>query len=318
MDDIFDLIIIGGGPVGLYANQYALKKGMKTCLIEKSNTLGGKLRSVYPENPVYDVGGLKSWKAEKLIDSMISQTEKYEPSYNMVERVKEIKQENLIYTITTDKTNYRSHAILIATGRGIFIPESLTKLTDEEKRKAGLLTKIKDGNLLIGKKVVVVGGSEETTGWALEAANFASNVLIINWRFMESFSSLESSRAVPSNMDILEPFGLLEILGTKKITGIKVFHVETDEERTVKIDAIIMARGYLQNLNDLKKFGVIVQRNGISVKSNMHTSKTGIFAAGDAVYYPGKRRLISTGTDEAAKAVESAEKYIQAIWGNTN
>jgi ferredoxin/flavodoxin---NADP+ reductase len=318
MDDILDLIIIGGGPVGLYANQYALKKRMKTCLIEKSNHLGGKLKSVYPENPIYDVGGLKSWRADKLIDSMISQTEKYEPSYNLGENIKEIKQENLIYSVKTDKSNYRTHAILIATGRGIFIPESLAILNEEETRKAGLMTDIGDGKSLIGKKVVVVGGSHETTGRALEAANYALNVLIINWRFMESFSSLEGSRGIPSNMDILEPFGLLEILGDKKVTGIKVFHVDTDEERTVEIEAIIMARGYLENLNDLEKFGVIVQRNGISVKSNMHTSKTGIFSAGDAVYYPGKRRLISTGTDEAAKAVESAEKYIQAIWGNTN
>jgi len=317
MDDVLDLIIIGGGPVGLYANQYALKKGLKAKLIEKATELGGKLKSIYPENRVYDVGGMKSWKAEKLIDNMISQTEKYIPDYCLGESVQEIKQKNLVFTVKTDKAEHKAHTVIIAIGRGIYIPKSLAKLDDTAKINAGLMTEIADEKLLIGKKVVVVGGSEETTGWALEAANIASKVLIINWRFMESFASLESSRAIPSNLDFLEPYGLLEILGAKKITGIKIFHVDSDEDVKIDTDVIIMARGYLNNLNDMKKFSVVLERNGINVDSTMHTSKTGIFAAGDNVYYAGKKRLISTGTAEAAKAVDSAANYIKRVWGET-
>ena len=94
MADVLDLIIIGGGPVGLYANQYALKKGMKVRLIEKAPELGGKLKSIYPENRVYNVGGMKSWRAGHLIDNMISQTEKYIPDYCLDEKVNKINFQN--------------------------------------------------------------------------------------------------------------------------------------------------------------------------------------------------------------------------------
>lgn len=315
MAEIFDLLIIGGGPVGLYANQYALKKGLRTRLIEKARQLGGQLKSIYPENPVYDVGGLKTWKAGKLIDNMLAQTERYGPDYCVEENVREITQKNLVFQVISDKQTHRSHAVLLATGRGIYVPEFLSRLDEEGKREAGLMTEIGDGMGILGKRVVVIGGSQETVAWALDVANFAGQVVIINWRFLDSFAALEASRAVPSNLDILEPFGLLEILGEDRVTGIRIFHVDSGEERTIDADAVLMARGYLCNLHDLTRFGVALERNGIAVNEDMHTSKPGIFAAGDVVYYAGKKRLISTGTDEAAKAVESAEKYIQAIWG---
>lgn len=315
MNNILDLLIIGGGPIGLYANQYALKKGLKTRVIEKAPELGGKLKSVYPENPIEDLGGVKTWQAGKLIDNMISQTEKYQPDYRLNESVQKIQQKDLIFTVTTNKEKHKSHAILITTGRGIYLPSSLANLSNEEKKKAGLLTEIEDETALLGKNVVVIGGSHETVGWAIEAANVAARVLIINWRFMNSFASLEGSQAVPPNMDILEPYGLLEVLGDRTVTGIKVYHTETGEEKEVAADVIIMARGYLTNLSDIEKFGMALEKNGIKVDDAMHTSKAGVFAAGDAVYYPGKKRLISSGTNEAARAIEGVEKYIQAIWG---
>lgn len=313
MENILDLIIIGGGPVGLYANQYACKKGLKTRLIDKSSELGGKLKSVYPDNIVYDVGGIKSWKAGKLIDNMVSQSEKFNPDYCLGQTVTKILQKNLTFSVKTNKSEHLAYAVLIATGRGIYISKSLVKLVGKAKEKAGLTTGLKNKNLFIGKKVVVIGGGPETVGWALEAAHSASRVIIINWRYMESFFSLECSRGVPANIDIMEPYGLLEVIGTEKVTGIKVFHVDTGEEKVVDTDVIIMTRGYLSNLSDTKKLGVSLERNGIKVSPVMNTSTAGIFAAGDAVYYSGKKRLISTGTAEAATAIDGIVGYLGTI-----
>ena len=77
-----------------------------------------------------------------------------------------------------------------------------------------------------------------------------------------------------------------------------------------------MARGHLTNLNDIKRFGVKMEWNGIKVNETMHTSVPGIFAAGDIVYYKNKERLISTGSIEAATAIESIEAYLKAVYGN--
>jgi len=316
MSDIHDLIIIGGGAVGIYANQYALKKGMRAKLIEKSNSLGGKLINLDPQTPLSDVPGADRWTAGQLAETLISQTKKYKPEYVFNERVTGISQKDFLLTVNTDKGEHLARSILITTGRGIFIPEFLAKLSDKEKCKAGILCEIKDDKEVLGKKVVVVGGSQETAGWALQAARSAESVLIINWRFIKSYGWLEGNLSVPPNMDILEPYGLLELLGDKKVTGIKVFHVATGEEKTIEADCIIMARGYLANLNDLETFGVELEKNGIKVTEEMHTSRPGIFAAGDCIYYAGKERTVKMGSQEAAKAIDSIEKYLKSVWAS--
>ena len=315
MAELVDLVIVGGGPIGLYANQYALKKGMKTRLLEKLPELGGQLKSLYPDLLLHHVAGMETWTAGKFIDNLIAQTEKYHPDYRLQEEVKEIKFKDMKFTVITDKAKHACRSVLIATGRGVYVPPSLANLSDEEKKQAGLLCELKDEEYILGKRVVVIGGSQETVGMALEAAAAASNVLIVNWRFMQSYGWLEGNMAVPPNMDILEPYGLLELIGDKKLTGVKIYHVYTGEEKIIEADVIIMARGYLANLYDLESFGVELDHNGIKVTSSMHTSRPGIFAAGDAVYYPGKQRLINTGASEAVKAVDSAEQYLKTIWG---
>lgn len=315
MSQIYDLIIVGGGAVGIYANQYALKKGMKTLLIERLDNLGGKLKNLDPSIPLADVPGAESWTAGQLSDNLITQSEKYQPEYVMGEQVTGVTVDNFLYTIKTNKSQYQSRAVLIATGRGIYIPPSLAKLNDEQKKKAGILLGIDDEKIVLNKRVVVVGGSQETAGWALQAASTAKSVLIINWRFINAFGWLQGNMAVPPNMDLMEPYGLLELIGDKRVEGIKVFHVETGEEITVETDVIIMARGYLSNLYDLKPFGVELEKNGIKVSKKMQTSQPGIFAAGDCVYYDGKERTVKMGSKEAAVAVDSIKKYLKSVWG---
>ena len=315
MDKIFDVIIIGGGAVGIYANQYAMKKGMKTKLIERFENLGGKLKNLDPKIPLSDVPGAEQWTAGQLADTLISQSKKYKPDYALREKVESVSGDNFTYTVKTTKSEYKSRSVLIAIGRGIYMPPSFAKLDDDEKQKAGILIGIKNDKSVLGKRVVVIGGSQETTGWALQAASSAKSVLIINWRFINAFGWLQGNMSVPPNMDIMEPYGLLELIGDKKVKGIKVFHVSTLEELTVEADCIIMARGYLCNLHDLGLFGVTLKKNGIMVSAEMQTSQPGIFAAGDCVYYDGKERTVKSGSKEAAVAVNSIEKYLNSVCG---
>jgi ferredoxin/flavodoxin---NADP+ reductase len=315
MSDILDVVIIGGGAVGIYANHYALKKGLKTKLIERFESLGGKLKNLDPNIPLTDVPGAEQWTAGLLTDALVSQSKKFDPDYVLGENVKVLSGDNFTYTVKTDKNEYKSRAIMIAIGRGIYMPPSLTKLSETQKQKAGILIGINNEASVMGKRVVVVGGSQETTGWALQAASSAKSVLIINWRFINAFGWLQGNMSVPPNMDIMEPYGLLELVGDKKVEGIKVFHVTTGEEQTVKADCIIMARGYLGNLYDLELFGVALEKNGIKVSEEMQTSQPGIFAAGDCVYYDGKERTVKSGSKEAAVAMDRIEKYLNSVWG---
>lgn len=315
MNDILDVIIIGGGAVGIYANQYAMKKGLKTKLVERFDNLGGKLKNMDPNIPLSDVPGAEQWTAGQLTDTLVSQSRKFGPDYALGENVEGVSWDNFTYTVKSDKNEYKSRSVLITIGRGIYMPPSLTNLDDEQKKKAGILLGISDENAVLGKRVVVVGGSQETTGWALQAASSAKSVIIINWRFINAFGWLQGNMSVPTNMDIMEPYGLLELVGDDKVKGIKVFHVTTGEEQTVEADCIIMARGYLGNLHDLEMFGVSLEKNGIKVSEEMQTSQPGIFAAGDCVYYDGKERTVKSGAKEAAIAVDSIEKYLNSVWG---
>ena len=229
-----------------------------------------------------------------------------------------MKIENNDHTllIKSDKNEYKARTVLLATGRGVFFSKQMAALSSQKLKTAGIIYDQFDEETVIGKNVIVIGGSQETVGWALQAAYYARSVKVVNWRFMQSYGWLEGNLAIPANVEIVEPYGILEIEGTTHVTGIKVFHIHSGEESRIPADMVLLARGSIGNLDDLMPFNVALLKNGIKVTNAMLTSKPGVFAAGDVVYYSDKEKTIASGTKEAAAAINSIKNYLQAVWGN--
>ncbi|MCW3060433.1 MAG: NAD(P)/FAD-dependent oxidoreductase, partial [Capsulimonas sp.] len=121
-EEIFDIAIIGSGPVGLYAAYYAGLRGMKTKIIDSLPEVGGQLAALYPEKYIFDVAGYAKVYARDLVANLNEQAAQYEPTLALDQKVTKLIPGNVI-TLETDKgpTHY-AKSVIIAAGVGAFLP----------------------------------------------------------------------------------------------------------------------------------------------------------------------------------------------------
>src|SRR3954469_23322206 len=143
---LFDVTIIGGGPVGLFAAFYAGLRQMTTKIVDSLEELGGQLTALYPEKYVFDEAGFPKVYARDLAKNLIEQAMQYRPTVNLGETCKTltllkteaeaagepaeiqsaIAEGVSVYKITTDKAVHYTRTLIIAAGAGAFAPRKLT------------------------------------------------------------------------------------------------------------------------------------------------------------------------------------------------
>ncbi len=98
-----DLVIVGGGPAGLFAAFYAGLRGMSTLIMDSLEQLGGQLIALYPEKYIYDVAGFPRVLAKELVERLVEQAMAYGPGVALGQEVRELKYdpESRIYSIQT-------------------------------------------------------------------------------------------------------------------------------------------------------------------------------------------------------------------------
>ena len=141
-NEVFDITIIGGGPVGLFGAFYAGMRGMRAKIMDSLEELGGQLATLYPEKYVFDMPGFPKVLARDLANDLIAQAMRYSPAVCLGEMVLQLQHEadNTI-SIMTQKGTHRTKTIVIATGAGAFSPKKLSApgLEDYEERGVSLL-----------------------------------------------------------------------------------------------------------------------------------------------------------------------------------
>src|SRR5690606_36847376 len=125
MNEVYDLTVIGAGPVGLFATFYAGLRGLKTMLIEAMPLLGGQLAVVYPEKHIFDVAGYRAVLAKDLVAELICQAMQFNPTVCLEEEVQEMDRVDGAWKLTTQKDVHYSKTVLITVGMGAFSPKKL-------------------------------------------------------------------------------------------------------------------------------------------------------------------------------------------------
>lgn len=308
---IYDITVIGGGPVGMFTAFYGGMRQATVKIIESLPTLGGQLTALYPEKYIYDIAGFPKIRAQELVDNLEEQMKKFEQSIVLEQAVQTVeKQGDGVFKITTDKDVHYSKTIIITAGNGAFQPRKLELEQAKDFEGKNLYYFINDLNQFAGKKVMVFGGGDSAVDWALMLEPIADTVYLAHRRdkFRAHEHSVENLKN--SKVNIKTPYIPSELVGDEEIKQVILENVTTQEKEIIDVDAVIVNYGFVSSLGPIKEWGFDIQKNSIVVNSKMETNIPGIYAAGDICTYDGKVKLIATGFGEAPTAVNNAKTYM--------
>lgn len=309
---IYDITIIGGGPVGLWTAFYAGLRGMTVNIIESLSELGGQPAILYPEKKIYDIPAFPVLTGSELTENLLQQLTRFEETtiFSLKEEVQTFEKREGIFHIQTDKAEHLSRAIIIACGNGAFAPRLLGVNDEELYADQSLFYNVRQLEQFTGKNVVIFGGGDSAVDWANALESIAANVTVVHRR--DSFRAHEHSVDVmkSSRINLLTPYIPVAISGKDgQVSSVTVQKVKEEETVELAADAIIVSFGFATNNKNLKHWNVDYKRTSIHVSQTYQTSQEGVFAIGDAADYDGKVELIATGFGEAPIAVNEAIKY---------
>ncbi|MER3603556.1 MAG: ferredoxin--NADP(+) reductase [Thermus sp.] len=309
-----DVIVIGAGPAGLFAAFYVGMRGLSVRLIDPLPEPGGQLSALYPEKYIYDVAGFPKVFAKDLVKGLVEQLAPFNPHYALGERAETLERTEEGFRLTTSLGNaYTAKAVIIAAGVGAFEPRRLGAPGERELEGKGVYYAVRAKAEFQGKRVLIVGGGDSAVDWALNLLDTAKAITLIHRR--PQFRAHEAStrellqRAEEGALAVLTPYEVRRIEGDERVERAVIFHNQTQEERVLEVDAVLILAGYLTKLGPLAGWGLTLEKNRIKVDTTMATSLPGVYACGDVVTYPGKLPLIALGFGEAAIAANHAAAY---------
>ena len=301
-----DVIIIGAGPVGLFAIHQLGIKGLKAVVIDNLDKPGGQCIELYPDKPIYDIPAVPECTGKELTDRLLEQTKPFKTKFYLNERVEEVKSKEDNWSIKTSNNNeFIAPNIIIAGGVGSFEPRKLSlKDTDKFEGKS-IFYSVKNKDNFKNKNISIFGGGDSALDWALELSK-SSKITLIHRRkdFRGAQHTLEEIKKLEKQgkITIKTPFQLDNVEGNEKIQSITIKD-ENGKSEKIKTDIILSFFGLVMKLGPIAEWGLNMDKKNISVNpNNFETNKKGIFAVGDICTYPGKLKLILSGFHEAALA----------------
>ena len=302
-----DVIIVGAGPVGLFAVHQLGIKGLNAVVIDNLDKIGGQCIELYPDKPIYDIPGVPECTGKELTDKLLEQIKPFKTEFFLNERVDELRQDNKDeWIVKTNKGNeFLSPNIIIAGGVGSFEPRKLPIKEAEKFEGKYLFYSVKNKDDLKGKNITIFGGGDSALDWALELSKF-SKINLIHRRneFRGAPHTLSELKKLEKEGKVLikTPCQLDAIEGEENIKSITL---KFDDGKVEKIntDIVLSFFGLIMKLGPIAEWGLNMDKKTVQVNSeNFQTNKKGIFAAGDICSYPGKLKLILSGFHEVALA----------------
>jgi len=307
-----DALVIGAGPVGLFAVQQLGLIGLKAEVVDNLDKIGGQCIELYPDKPIYDIPALPECTGEGLTKSLLEQIKPFKTNFHLGQRVEEISKEKNNWKIVTSKKNiFSAPNIIIAAGVGSFEPRKFQIKEAEKFENNGVFYSIKDKTLFKNKKICIFGGGDSALDWAIELSKIA-DVTLVHRR--NEFRGAEHSAQVAKKLEkegklkIKTPFQINSIEGSNKINAITIKN-ENGKIEKISTDCILGFFGLIMKLGPIAEWGLNLDKKTIPVNTeNFQTNKEGIFAIGDICSYPGKLKLILCGFHEGALAARACFK----------
>lgn len=303
--DAWELVIIGAGSAGLAAGIYGIRSGLRTLIVEEKIAGGTTAEAPLVEN----YPGFQSINGPELAQKMVEQAKNAGVILHEFETVTSFNLKSEPKVVKTNRTEYTTRAVIIATGRHyreIGVPG------EKELRGRGVsYCGICDGPLFKGKHLLVVGGGSSALITTLYLAGIASDVKIVHRR--DTFRAEEAlSKALreKGNIEILWNTEVNQIVGEKLVTKALLFNNKTGETRELPVDGVFVQVGEDPNSQLAREAGVAVDEDGyIVVDILQRTNLPGVYGAGDVTNNPVKQ--IGTSIGQGITAAMEAYGYVR-------
>ena len=303
MPNLYDIIIIGGGPAGMTAAIYSLRGGKKTLIIEKNNFGGQIANSPRVEN----IPGTKEISGLEFSANLFDQISDLGVDFEL-EDVESISKENDIFTVKTNYGEHQGKAVIIATG----VEHRHTGVAREEELtgKGISYCAVCDGAFYKGEEVALIGDANTAMQYTLLLSNYCKKVTVCAL-FDHLFADqmlIDRVNSTP-NVEVHFNKSLKEFVGQDEIEGLVFTDTKTNEEFKVNCKAVFVCIGQIPNNKKYANLVELDSRGFIKVNENMETSTPGLYAAGDCTVK--EVRQLATAFSDGAVAATKAIQYIK-------
>jgi thioredoxin reductase (NADPH) len=313
-----DALVIGAGPVGLFQVFQLGLQGIHAQVVDVLDQAGGQCIALYPDKPIYDIPGLPYSTGRELTQRLLQQVAPFQPGFHFNQQVSQVsRQADGRWLVSAAQQHFLTRTLFIAAGVGAFVPKEL-KL-DGLAACAGsqLFYRLPHPELIKDRQVVVVGGEDAAVDNAIaltEGPHQAASVTLVHRRdvLQASPQALKKLAELRASGRITFIAGQLTGIETRddRLTAVAV-NTPDDQTLNLPLDLLLVKQGISPKLGPVAEWGLAMERKQLSVDpASLATSAPGIYAVGDIISYPGKKKLIVCGFHEATLAAFAAASYL--------
>ena len=312
MENLYDVIVVGGGPAGLTAALYLARAKYRVLVLEKEQ-FGGQISITHE---VVNYPGIAKTSGKALTDTMQKQAEAFGADFILAEATG-FDLDRDIKTVRTTRGDYRCFGILLATGAH---PRTIGFKGEEEHKGRGVAyCATCDGEFFTGKEVFVVGGGYAAAEESVFLTKFARHVTILVRK--DDFSCAASVADQAKNHEkitVLTNTVMEEVSGENGLNYARYKNTATGEVTEYKSDetfGVFVFAGYAPATDAFKGIIELNEQGYIVTDASQKTSVEGVYAAGDVCIKP--LRQVVTATSDGALAATELEKYVAAMHRKT-
>jgi thioredoxin reductase (NADPH) len=310
-----DVVIVGAGPVGLFAVFELGLLDLKCHVIDILDRPGGQCAELYPEKPIYDIPGFPVVTGQELVDNLMKQIAPFGPQFHFSQIVNTLaKQADGRFLLTTDAdTAFLAKVVVVAAGGGSFQAKRPPVDNIEAYEGKSVFYAVRKIEDFRDQDVVIVGGGDSALDWTLNLQPIARSLTLVHRRDAFKAAPASVNRMKELVMEGKINFLLGQISRLEGENGqLSAVHFTMDSgEAMVHATRLLPFFGLTIKLGPVGEWGLQLDENVVKVDTEkFQTSEPGIFAIGDINSYAGKLKLILSGFHEAALMAQAAKHHI--------
>src|SRR5690606_27858594 len=302
---VTDVVVIGGGPVGLFAVFELGLLDLKCHVVDILDRPGGQCAELYPEKPIYDIPGFPIITGQGLVDNLMQQIAPFEPQFHFNRMVTGLERcEDGSFRLTTDAEEvFRTKVVVVAAGGGSFQAKRPPVEGIEAYEGKSVFYAVRRMDDFRDEDVVIVGGGDSALDWTLNLQPIARSLTLVHRRdaFRAAPDSVNKMKALVADGKISLVIGQMAAIEGED-GNLSRIHFTTDAgDMEIPATRLLPFFGLTMKLGPVGDWGLELNDNLIAVDTEkFQSSVPGVFAIGDINAYPGKLKLILSGFHEAA------------------